>query len=364
MNLKVVAVAGVAVIAAGGAGVLIGRMSAHPSAPKASEAAAPAKAGEIAMSSERIRAAGIDLVAVGKRQLSLEIVAQGTVAAASDAEGVLAARSEGTVVRLLKRLGDPVQAGETVALIESRDASNIVAERSKAQADAETSRAKYSREKQLFDAGVTARQDLEAARAELAGAEAELERSVAAAAAARVSSDGRSVAVVSPVSGRISAAPIAFGAFVAPGAEIYRVVNPGRVEIRATVPPEEAARITAGETATFEANGVQAAAVVRAVAPEVDPANRSATIILDPRPGPGGLRPGASVQVRIAARGSATPVLVVPVDALQIIDGREAVFVRTDEGFEVRPVVVGERAGGVAAITRGLAEGETVAGRG
>ncbi len=57
--------------------------------------------------------------------------------------------------------------------------------------------AAYDQERRLFEANVTARQDLEAARANLDVARSELNRSQAAVAAAGVSGDGRSLAVTS-----------------------------------------------------------------------------------------------------------------------------------------------------------------------
>ena len=72
-----------------------------------------------------------------------------------------------------KRLGDYVSAGEAVAYLESRDASTIAAERSTASAKLIAARTDYSREKGLFDARATARQEVEAAQAVLAEAEAD-----------------------------------------------------------------------------------------------------------------------------------------------------------------------------------------------
>ncbi|MBL7373343.1 efflux RND transporter periplasmic adaptor subunit, partial [Escherichia coli] len=63
-----------------------------------------------------------------------------------------------------------------------------------------------AREKSLLDQGVSPRADYETAQANLAVAQADARRAAAAAGAARVASDGRSVAVVSPITGRITSA--------------------------------------------------------------------------------------------------------------------------------------------------------------
>ena len=43
------------------------------------------------------------------------------------------------------------------------------------------------------------------------------------------------------------------------------------------------------------------------------------------------------------------------------LDGRDVVFVRTAKGFKARPVTVGARSAGHAAIVAGLKPGETIA---
>ena len=109
---------------------------------------------------------GIATEATQAGGLGAEVIAQGVVAAAPGGEAVLTARADGALTRIVKQLGDSVSAGETVAYLESRDAGTIAAERSSASARLIAARAAYAREKKLFDARVTARQDLEAAQAD------------------------------------------------------------------------------------------------------------------------------------------------------------------------------------------------------
>ena len=123
-----------AALVAGVGGVLIGRsMSDQP------VAAAPAEEGEaeeehgpegfIPMTAERLTASGLAVERVEPGSLLSEIIAQATVAAPPEGQALLTARADGAVVRINKRLGDPVGAGETVALLESREAAQFVAER-------------------------------------------------------------------------------------------------------------------------------------------------------------------------------------------------------------------------------------------
>jgi len=79
---------------------------------------------------------------------------------------------------------------------------------------------------------------------------------------------------------------------------------------------------------------------------------------------PEGVTSGQLVRVRIRPKsGGAGAGVVVPDEAVQSIDGRSAVFVRTADGFRVQPVTLGNRSGGRAEIASGLKGGEAIATR-
>ncbi|CAN5368993.1 efflux RND transporter periplasmic adaptor subunit [soil metagenome] len=356
------AVAAVVVI---GGGLAIWNLNSKPAEAPAAEAETEHTEAEgLEMDAVRIQAAGIVLAQVEGGSLSSEIVAQGTVAGTPQGEAVLAARADGVVSRLTLRLGDAVSAGQTVALIESREASTIAAERATASARLTAARQGLAREQRLFDAKITARQDLEAAQTVLAEAEAEARRTASAASAARVSGDGRSTGVVSPISGRITAAPAVLGSFVTAGTELFRVADIRQVQIEASVSAQDASRILSGDRARISLPEGDLDAVVRSITPGVDAESRSATVLLTPS-ATTGLRPGQAISARILTRdgqGGATGVSV-PEEAIQSVEGRDVVFVRTATGFMPTPVLIGQRSGGRAQITAGLTAGQTVATR-
>lgn len=356
--------AAAAVIIVGGFGAW--SMTRGPEA--APEAAADAEgehgAGEaLEMDAARIQAAGIVLAPVGSGSLSAEIVAQGTVVGTPQGEAVLAARADGVITAVSLRLGDSVRAGQTVALIESREASSIAAERATAQARLTAARQALAREQRLFDSQITARQDLEAAQTVMAEAEAEARRTSSAAAAARVSGDGRSTGVVSPISGRVTVSNATLGAFVTAGTELFRVANASRIEIQASVSADDAGRIAPGDRASITLPEGEVQATVRSITPGVNAESRAATVLLNVS-GVGGLRPGQAIAVRIFTRDARTTEGVsVPEEAIQTVEGREVVFVRSASGFTAVPVIVGQRSAGRAQITSGLTAGQTVATR-
>lgn len=330
----------------------------------AGEAAEEKQAGgpdAVEMDAARIAAARLVVQPVSSSGLAAEIVAQATVEAEPGAQALLTARAAGSVSRINKRLGDPVRAGEVLALVESREASQIAAARSVAAAKADLAGKTVARERRLYDQRVSARQDLEAAEAEYASAQAEARSASAAVGAADVSRDGRYVMVISPITGRITSAPASLGAFVQPETELFRVADPSRLQIEAAVTAPDARRIRPGDPAVVElSDGATANAVVRSVTPGVDEMTRAATVVLTLTGGQGLLQPGQAVRARITARQSSSQGIVVPEDAIQTWEGQDVVFVRTPKGFVARPVLVGARAAGRAEVTSGLRPGESI----
>ena len=141
--------------------------------------------GLVLIEQEQIRTAEIEVAAV-QTGAAVELVFPATVAASPTASARIDARASGVVRSVGKTLGDYVRQGETVARIESADAAALASQLSAARARVTELSAAYERERRLFEANVTARQDLEAARANLDVARSELNRSQAAVAAAGV----------------------------------------------------------------------------------------------------------------------------------------------------------------------------------
>ena len=333
-------------------------------APAPTEAAAPAKpSNTVAMTQQALSASQITVAPAASGELDAAILASATVEATPDAEAVLTARAPGTVSRIMVRIGDPVRAGQTLALVESRDASQIAADRSAASARVTLAARQLERERGLLAQGVTPRADYESAQANLAVAQADARRASAAAGAARVSGDGRSVAVVSPVSGRVTNAGANLGQFVAAETELFRVADPSRLQITASVPPADAGRVREGdrvELTTTDGHTIEGR--VRSATGVVDPQSRTATVVVTPTAGGSTLAPGQLVQARILASGGAAKSgVMVPQDAVQTLGSDSVVFVRTGQGFRAQPVQIGSRSGGMVAITGGLAAGTQIA---
>ncbi|OYZ07922.1 MAG: efflux transporter periplasmic adaptor subunit [Novosphingobium sp. 28-62-57] len=332
-------------------------------APDAGTASASAPSDVVPITQQGITASQIGIALAASGALDAAIPASATVEAMPDAEAVLTARAPGTVTRIFKRIGDPIRAGETLALVESRDASSIAADQAAASARVTLAQKQLARERTLLNQGVSPRADYETAEAGLAVAQADARRASAAAGAARVSRDGRSVAVVSPVTGRITSAPANLGQFVAAETELFRVADPRRLQIIASIPPFEAGRVRKGDRVELTVSeGRTIEGRVRSATGVVDPQSRAATVVIEPTGADGTFVPGQLVQARIFASGGGTGSgVMVPQDAVQTTGTRTVVFVRTKDGFKAQTVQIGSRSGGLVAIVSGLKAGTQIA---
>jgi cobalt-zinc-cadmium efflux system membrane fusion protein len=361
-----------AVLVAAVGGFTVARCTSNTPAPAAENSASSQKGSEkgakektpsdsLTMTAIAIKNAGVVTETISAGGLSAEIVSQATVTPSPTGEAIVTARAGGAVTRLIKRLGDPVRAGEALAVVESRDAAQIAADRSVAAAKLTLAQRSLVRERYLYDQKVSPRVDLEKAQAEAASAAAEARRASVAAGAANVTADGRGVVVASPISGRVTAENVSLGAFVQPETVLFRVADPRQIQIEAAVGAADAARLSPGDRALIERpDGTTTSARVRAVTPTLSGETRAATAVLDVVGGT--LQPGLAVRVRLfPSRGQASAGIVVPEEAVQSLNGGDVVFVRTPQGFRARSVTNGQRSAGRIEILSGLTAGQTIA---
>ena len=358
-----------AVVVLGGAGLYA--MTRSPEAPAASAEGkhaegdeghaeeGAAEEGVVVLTEAQIAAANISIVAVTGGGGS-ETRLSGRVEPMVDARAAVAASVGGRVERVLVAPGQSVRAGQPLAVLVSGDAAALRAEADAANASADAARRAYERDRNLEEAGVVARQEVETSRAQSLSSDA-----AARAARARVSaagspnSSGR-LSVVSPISGIVTSVQVGPGGFAAQGGVIAEVTNPARVEIVFTAPPALAAQVRAGSTMRVQGPAGEFDAVVTGVA--ADAGEESGATIIRARPAGGGLPPAGSAVSGIVVTGQSVGGLTVPSDAVQTVEGANVVFVRTATGFRAAPVLVGRQAGGRTEILSGLTGTERIAG--
>ncbi|HEY9579480.1 MAG TPA: efflux RND transporter periplasmic adaptor subunit [Rhizorhapis sp.] len=318
--------------------------------------------GVIDLSPEQIRKAGIELVRVvrsGGGALTLPATIEG------DPQGmqVVSAAIGGRVVSLTRHLGQSVGQGQTLAIIESREAASLNAEIEAARARLTLAESNLRREQSLFDQRVSPEQDLIAART--AATEARIAQRLAqqqvAAAGGRGGALNR-IGVTAPLSGQVVSRSATLGQTVAADAELFRIANLSRVAVTVALSPADAGRVRPGSEIEIVSGDRRSVARVDFVSPILDEATRLATVIavIDNRSGQ--WRVGEPVTASIRLPGGGAGSVLVPQNAIQTVEGRPTVFVRTDHGFKATPVTLGNPSGGNVVVTSGLKGDERLAG--
>ncbi|MBV1692400.1 efflux RND transporter periplasmic adaptor subunit [Novosphingobium sp. G106] len=315
----------------------------------------------IKLSPQQIASAGIQLVRPtvgGGGAIELPATIEG------DPQGtqVVSAAIGGRVVALTRNLGQSVGRGETLAVIESREAAQLNAEVEAAQARAALAGSNLQREQRLFDERVSAKQDLIAART--AAREADIALRLARQQLGAAGGGGGSLnrlAIRAPIGGQVVARSATLGQTVAADAELFRVANLSTVSLTLSISAADAGRVRPGAAVEVSAPAREGTARVTFVSPVLDQTTRLVPIIATIDNRSGQWRVGESVQAAIMLGGGAGTGISVPSTAVQTIKNKPVVFVRTATGFKVAAVALGQASGGQVTILSGLTGREQIA---
>jgi cobalt-zinc-cadmium efflux system membrane fusion protein len=283
----------------------------------------------------------------------------------SDPQGtqLVSAAIGGRVVALSRNLGQPVRRGETLAVIESREAATMNAEIEAARARLALAQSNLAREQRLFAQRVSPEQDLIAARTAATEARIALRLAQQQRAAAGGGGGGLNrLGIVAPMSGQIISRSVVLGQTVAADAELYRVANLSNLSLSLSLQAADAGRVRPGSTVAVTAPGRQGSARISFVSPALDPDTRLVPVIATIDNRSGEWRVGEPVKAAIQLSGDGGDRAIrVPSTAVQTVEGRPTVFVRTRDGFVARPVTIGGHAGAMTVIRSGLNGGEQIA---
>lgn len=322
--------------------------------------------GVIPLSAEQIAAAGIKVAAVGPGQLAREVSVPGKVMAAADRMAQIVPKVGGAVTEARKNLGDTVEKGEILALIESREMAESVADYLAAKRAEELALTTFNREKGLWDKKITAEQDYLTAKN--AHQEAKIKLDLAKQKLQALGHDGevsnngnsRFHELRSPLPGRVIARELTLGEYVDTTHSAFTVADLSVVWVESAIAPGDLPFVKEGLMANVLGSGGKAEGKLIFVSPAIDPETRSAKAIIELDNADGKWRPGEFANAAIATSAQDTD-LILPKDAIQTIEGKAVVFVRNDKGFEKRDVTTGREDSRHVEILSGVSFGEPVA---
>lgn len=352
--------------------------------------------------------AGVDVDVVGEAPMTEFVPANGEVGYDQTRIARLSSRVPGTVWRVDRQVGDPVRAGEVLALVDAAEVGKAKAEFLQAYAQLDLRRQTYERLSQAAASGAVPEHSIREAEAALSEARIRLRGAQQALVnlglpvnpddlkglpedrlAARVQFLGLPDALVgrldprrttanllpltAPLDGVVVAREVVAGEVVDTAKAIFVVADPRRMWLTLNVRAEDARHVKLGQVVRFHADGdpEEAAGKVVWISTAVDAKTRTVKVRADLDNAEGRLRAGAFGPGRVVLREEKYAV-VVPREAVHWDGDCNVVFVRDkdylQEGapkvFHVRKVRPGARDERYVEVLAGVLPGEVVATKG
>jgi membrane fusion protein, heavy metal efflux system len=339
----------------------------------------------VKMTAEQVAMQEIAVARVGGGTIHRHILVPGTITPDTDRIARVPARVVGTVAEMRKRLGDTVKKGEIVAVLDSREVADAKSEYLTASVKVELEKTNFDRQQALWDKRIASEQTFLQAKA--AYSEASLRQDLArqklsalglnAAEVARLAKQDegtpnastlREYELRAPITGRIVERKVDVGTAVGKEgdpADLYTVADLSTVWIELAVPTADLAKVKEGARVVVtpgpgDDDGKRAEGRVVFVSPLLNQETRSARVIVA-LPNPDlAWRPGTFVSAEVQIAEDVVTARV-PKQALQTVEGKRVVFVRTKEGFEKREVETGKSDDEAIEIAAGLKAGEEIA---
>jgi RND family efflux transporter MFP subunit len=296
--------------------------------------------------------------------------------------GVVAARINGPVDRFLVEIGDRIEVGQVIAVLDGealksrRDvaASELAvarAEHATHKAELELVRLQLKRMEGLKKSAAFNQARFEDARQQVAISKAELKETetgvLSAQAELRLTEINLyNIEIRALYDGVVTQRLTEAGSYVQVGEPVVRMIADRSLEIEADVPYQRLTGLSLGTTieATLD-DGSNHSAILRAIVPVENPLTRTRAVRFVPRFNAIGrpLAADQSVTVHIPV-GAARSVLTVHKDAIIKRGPKSLVFVAIDGSVEQREIQVGEAVGSRYEILDGLEKGDVVVVRG
>lgn len=316
---------------------------------------------------------GIEILQAGPGPIGETVRLPGEVVFNKDLVAHVTPSVSGVVREVKLSVGDKVEAGQTMAVLSSRELAAARSAYLGSQARLVLERESLAREERLLADNIgTERQRLEARKTvgveEIAIQLAEQNLHALGQNQAEIEALGASAdtslseyLLKAPLSGLVIAREITRGEVVGVDAEQppFVVADMSSVWVNFTVYQRDLTFVKAGMSVQIKfGHGIpDANGTIAFVSPSLDETTRTATarvILENPK---GVWRPGLFVTGKVTS-GEESAAVVVPRTALQEVEGKTAVFIQDEDGFEPRPVKLGRQGKDTVEIIAGLKSGE------
>ncbi|PMY78402.1 efflux RND transporter periplasmic adaptor subunit [Pseudomonas sp. FW306-2-2C-D06B] len=321
--------------------------------------------GKLRLSAEQIKAAGVALEAAAPRDLGTVVSFPGEIRFDEDRTAHVVPRVPGVVETVQADLGERVKKGQVLAVIASQQISDLRSEQQAAQRRVELARVTFEREKQLWQDKISAEQDYLQARQALQEAEISLanaKQKVGAIGASVNSVGGNRYELRAPFDAVVVEKHLTVGEVVSEATNAFILSDLNQVWATFAVPPTDLGKVTTGRAVKVSSPdmNVEVEGKVGYVGSLLGEQNRAATVRVTLTNPNGAWRPGLFVNIAVTSQTDRVAVAV-PEHAVQTVEDKPSVFVRTPDGFDTRPVKLGRRDNGYVEVIDGIEAGAQVA---
>lgn len=317
----------------------------------------------------QLQALGIQTAPLQLRADSVRASFPAQVVVPPNAEQVISSPVPGLVSQLLVQQNQAVRAGAPLVRIVSPELGQLQLQLLRARARATLARQTAQREQRLFDEGIIPQRRVQESQANLIEGEAALQQAQAAlrlagmptAAIARIAVSGNlqdSVTLSATHAGIVTEIAVKTGQRVDSAGLLVRIAQTATLWLDIQIPVTEGARWQPGTRVKVQ--GREIAARIVSAGPTVSASSQTVLLRAVIEGKAGQVRPGEVLTVELPV-GAPTGSWDLPLSAVAHDGDGAYLFVRTQDGFEARPVKIAASAGQRVQVQGALKAGEQVA---
>lgn len=343
------------------------------------------EASEVQMTPEAQQRSGVVVSSAAKTPITQHLQTTGSVQPIDRGIAHIRPLARGRLLEVLVKVGDRVAANQALAQVDNIEAGEIAAQYNSARAELRrlkiqltAQQRQVDRNRRLAEIGAVPQKDYEFSLAEHQGLEEGIraQESTISGLNARLHRFGITDAegnaaptttIRAPFAGVIIHMAAAPGDVVESGAELFSLVDLSTVYVQAQVYEKDLGQVRMDQTASITVDsypGEHFTGRVVSISDLIDPQTRTAAVRCQVA------NPNTRLKLDMLAAvqfptSMKRDTLSVPADAVQNIEGKSAVFIRTSPSrFSIRQVEIGATSEGRTEIVRGLTEGDPVVSNG
>lgn len=308
----------------------------------------------VKLTEEQIGKLSLGIEEAQPREIGFLISTRGKVVFHPDSVAKVVTKGSGIALEVHKNIGDYVKQGDIVALLESQEIANKKGAYMASLSKEQLAKTSLERERKLYERRISAAQDF--FKAQQAYEEARIETRLAKETLLASGLDERDINRIesnqegdlriyplrAPIDGVITSRQITKGDFIDKTSPIYEIVDLNTLWVEMGILPTDLYQVHEGQNVQvrFPIENLSSDAKLVYLSPQIDDDTIVAKAVAELPNQNGKWRAGMFVTVDINA-GSSRVAKAVSKEAVQKVDGKDCLFVKTAEGFQKRYVKLG-----------------------